>query len=208
VAARGLDIEGVDWIVQFDPPDGKCVLVYCVFLYLLSSIDVKEYIHRVGRTCRGQNAKGRALLLLLPTELAYLKYLKQAKVNVNEYEFPTHKLANVQEQFEKLIAKNYFMNRCSRDAYRSYLHAYASHSLKDCFDVNALDLQKVAISFGLHAPPKVNLSKFSYQLTSNSFLGVKVSGRTARKNKVANLGGKTFFTATVKRSGDNRQFSR
>ena len=65
VAARGLDIPKVDWIVQFDPPD-----------------DVKEYIHRVGRTCRGANSKGKALLFLLPSELNYLKYLRMAKVSL------------------------------------------------------------------------------------------------------------------------------
>ena len=58
VAARGLDIPNVDWIVQFDPPS-----------------DVKEYIHRVGRTCRGSNTEGKALLLLLKSEVNYLKYL-------------------------------------------------------------------------------------------------------------------------------------
>lgn len=82
VAAWGLDIPHVDWIVQFDPPD-----------------DVKEYIHWVGRTCRGANAKGKALLFLLPSELVYLKHLKCAGVTLNEFEFPESKLANIQEQF-------------------------------------------------------------------------------------------------------------
>ncbi|CAI8008881.1 ATP-dependent RNA helicase DDX18 [Geodia barretti] len=70
VAARGLDIPEVDWIVQYDPPD-----------------DPKEYIHRVGRTARA-GGRGHALLMLLPEELTFLKYLKQAKVPLNEYEFP------------------------------------------------------------------------------------------------------------------------
>ena len=55
----------MDWIIQFDPPD-----------------DPKEYIHRVGRTARGKEGRGRALLLLMPEELGFLKYLKQAKVCV------------------------------------------------------------------------------------------------------------------------------
>jgi hypothetical protein len=41
-----------------------------------------EYIHRVGRTARGKDGQGRALLMLLPEELGFLKYLKEAKVIV------------------------------------------------------------------------------------------------------------------------------
>ena len=140
VAARGLDIPNVDWIIQFDPPDYP-----------------KEYIHRVGRTARGSSAVGRALLFLIPNELKFLQYLRHAKVTVNEYEFPASKIANVQNQLENLIQKNYYLNRSARDAYRSYLLAYSSHSLKDIFDISNLDLQAAAKSFGFTVPPSVNI---------------------------------------------------
>lgn len=67
--------------MQYDPPD-----------------EPNEYIHRVGRTARGDTGRGRALLFLLPEELAFLRYLKKAKVPLNEYEFPKNKIANVQTQ--------------------------------------------------------------------------------------------------------------
>ena len=40
-----------------------------------------------------------------------------------------------------LIEKNYYLNKSARDAYRSYLLSYASHSHKDIFNVHELDLQ-------------------------------------------------------------------
>eukprot|EP01091_Cochliopodium_minus_P010493 TRINITY_DN2791_c0_g1_i1.p1 TRINITY_DN2791_c0_g1~~TRINITY_DN2791_c0_g1_i1.p1 ORF type:complete len:518 (+),score=164.59 TRINITY_DN2791_c0_g1_i1:223-1776(+) len=139
VAARGLDIPAVDWIIQYDPPD-----------------DPKEYIHRVGRTARA-GKKGKALLFLLPSELGFLKFLKEAKVPLNEYEVPTKKISNVQTQLEKIVSKNYYLYTSARDAYRSYLLSYSSHSLKTVFDVNALDLQLISKSFGFDNPPKVEI---------------------------------------------------
>ena len=41
----------------------------------------QEYIHRVGRTARA-GARGRALLFLLPEEVAFLRYLRHAKVTI------------------------------------------------------------------------------------------------------------------------------
>eukprot|EP00190_Bangiopsis_sp_CCMP1999_P007041 CAMPEP_0198723246 /NCGR_PEP_ID=MMETSP1475-20131203/786_1 /TAXON_ID= ORGANISM="Unidentified sp., Strain CCMP1999" /NCGR_SAMPLE_ID=MMETSP1475 /ASSEMBLY_ACC=CAM_ASM_001111 /LENGTH=616 /DNA_ID=CAMNT_0044484309 /DNA_START=15 /DNA_END=1865 /DNA_ORIENTATION=+ len=141
VAARGLDIPAVDWIIQYDPPD-----------------EPKEYIHRVGRTARGVDGRGRALLFLLPTEIGFLKFLKQAKVPLNEYEFPEKKISNVQAQLERVIEKNYYLNKSAKDAYRSYLQAYASHSMKDIFNVHGLDLIATAKSFCFTTPPSVNLN--------------------------------------------------
>ncbi|CAG8457586.1 10973_t:CDS:10 [Ambispora gerdemannii] len=140
VAARGLDIPAVDWILQYDPPD-----------------DPRDYIHRVGRTARA-GGKGRSLLFLLPSELGFLRYLKHAKVPLNEYEFPANKIANVQSQLEKLVEKNYYLHESARAGFKSYLMAYASYSLKSIFNVNNLDLAKVGKSFGFQVPPRVNVS--------------------------------------------------
>ncbi|KAJ2141431.1 ATP-dependent RNA helicase [Coemansia sp. RSA 678] len=140
VAARGLDIPAVDWILQYDPPD-----------------DPRDYIHRVGRTARA-GGQGKSLLFLLPSELGFLRYLKQAKVPLNEYQFPPNKISNVQTQLEKLIEKNYYLNKSARDGYRSYLQAYASYQLKNIFNVNHLDLQKLGKAFGFTTPPNVNIS--------------------------------------------------
>ncbi|OEU16392.1 DEAD-domain-containing protein [Fragilariopsis cylindrus CCMP1102] len=142
VAARGLDIPEVDWIIQFDPPD-----------------DPREYIHRVGRTARGASGSGRALMFLTPQETGFLRYLQAAaKVTLNEYEFPTSKIANVQSQLQSLIEKNYYLNRSARDAYRSYLLAYASHSHREIYNVHELDLQAVGLAFGFTTPPRVDLA--------------------------------------------------
>jgi len=140
VAARGLDIPDVDWIVQFDPPD-----------------DPKEYIHRVGRTARGEGGKGHALMILRPEELGFLRYLKQSNVPLNEFEFSWSKVANIQVQLEKLITKNYFLNLSAKEAYKAYVRAYESHSLKHIYDVQNLDLRSVGVSFGFVVPPHIDI---------------------------------------------------
>ncbi|CAD8206942.1 unnamed protein product [Paramecium pentaurelia] len=179
VAARGLDIPEVHWIIQYDPPD-----------------DTKEYIHRVGRTCRGLNSSGKALIFLLPEEKGYLAHLKLAKVVMNEFEFPEEKLANIQDQFEKLIEKNYFLNKSAFEAYRSYLHSYQSHSLKDVYDVNNLDLAKVSKSFGFKCPPRVSLN-------------IKIASSTKRKQKVQSfMNNKKPGQWNKKQQTDGRQFMR
>lgn len=140
VAARGLDIPAVDWIVQFDPPD-----------------DPKEYIHRVGRTARGEGSSGHALLILRPEETGFLRFLKQAKVPLNEFEFSWSKIADIQLQLENLISKNYFLNQSAKEAFKSFVRAYDSHQLKTIFNLGQLDLQQVAKSFGFNQPPAVDL---------------------------------------------------
>lgn len=189
VAARGLDIPAVDWIIQYDPPD-----------------DPKEYIHRVGRTARGHSGTGRALLLLLPEELGFLKYLKAARVPLNEYDFPPNKLANVQTQLEKLVEKNYYLHQAAKEAFRSYILAYNSHGLKDIFNVHSLDLKAVAKSFGFPVPPRVNINIESKAANTRKAQKTRQGADYRRKKS-----GHTFSAGNPygKRDvGDNRQFVR
>lgn len=56
----------------------------------------------------------------------------------------------------------------AKEAFKSYLRAYDSHALKQIFDVETIDLAKVAKSFGFVVPPAVDLSilfniKFIYK---------------------------------------------
>lgn len=127
--------------MQFDPPD-----------------DPRDYIHRVGRTARGSGKKGKSLMFLQPNEVGFLSHLKSARVPVVEFDFPAKKIINVQSQLEKLISQNYYLNKSAKDGLRSYLHAYASHSLRTVFDVNKLDLTRVAKSFGFSTPPRIDIS--------------------------------------------------
>jgi ATP-dependent RNA helicase DDX18/HAS1 len=137
-----LDIPAVDWIVQFDPPD-----------------DPREYIHRVGRTARGEGSSGHALLILRPEEIGFLRYLKQAKVPLNEFEFSWSKIADIQMQLENLISKNYFLNQSAKEGFKSFIRAYDSHQLKTIFNLANLDLLEVAKSFGFTQPPAIDLSE-------------------------------------------------
>ena len=63
VAARGLDIPDVDWILQLDPPQNP-----------------DAFVHRVGRTAR-MGRSGQALVLLLPHEASYVEFLRLRKVD-------------------------------------------------------------------------------------------------------------------------------
>ncbi|KAF4740929.1 ATP-dependent RNA helicase ddx18, partial [Perkinsus olseni] len=110
---------------------------------------------------------------------------------------------------EKLVETNYHLHRASRDAYRSYLHAYAAHASKDCFDVHSLDLQKLAKCFGFAVPPKVDLNLKDTK-KSDRQVEVGAGGRKMVKSGRFNKGQGDFSASNPygkKASGDKRQFT-
>ncbi|KAJ3440167.1 atp-dependent RNA helicase ddx18 [Anaeramoeba flamelloides] len=140
IAARGLDIPEIDWIIQVDPPQKP-----------------REYIHRVGRTARAGKC-GKAIILILQPEVDFLKYLRLAKIPLNEYEIPESKIVNIQRQLEAMIEKNYSLKALAIDAFRSFFNAYDSHFLKEIFDINKLHKEKIARSFGLTSTPQIHFT--------------------------------------------------
>ncbi len=64
MAARGIDLPDVTFVLQYDTPS-----------------DAKDYVHRIGRTARLGRA-GSALSLLLPSESGYIAHLRKKGVVV------------------------------------------------------------------------------------------------------------------------------
>ncbi|KAI9197430.1 P-loop containing nucleoside triphosphate hydrolase protein [Polychytrium aggregatum] len=140
VAARGLDLPDVTAIVQYDPP-----------------ADIKDYVHRIGRTAR-IGREGEAILFLLPSEIEYLDILKSHELLLTEVrvidslrclltlgslfdkEYPKTKgkgdgapepyeiaATDVQMMIERFILANRQSAELARLAFRSHVRAYCTH---------------------------------------------------------------------------------
>lgn len=136
VAARGLDLPDVDWVVQFDAPQ-----------------DPNAYVHRVGRTAR-MGRRGSALLLLRPHEDTYVPFLAVRKAPLAPMA-PAAALPPLKAALTKLaVADRAVMEKGAR-AYVSYLKAYQEHVCKYVFVFDRLDLGQLASAMGLLRLPKV-----------------------------------------------------
>lgn len=138
LAARGLDIPAVDWIVQFDPPS-----------------DANEYIHRVGRTARGMGAEGNAVMLLRPDEIEFVSYLKESKIFLDKYE-SWDKFSNLQPKLDAAMSDPQF-HELAVEAFQGYMRAFEVKKLKHIFNLITMDVDAVARSFGLKERPDVDV---------------------------------------------------
>ncbi|XP_061704778.1 probable ATP-dependent RNA helicase pitchoune [Cydia pomonella] len=138
LAARGLDIPSIDWIVQFDPPS-----------------DTNEYIHRVGRTARGIGAAGNAVLLLRPEEREFVDYLQDAKIFMDKFE-SWNRYYNLQPKLDAAFSDPNF-HKLAVDAMEGYIRSFEVRKLKHVFNLLTLDLDAAARSFGLKEKPDVDI---------------------------------------------------
>ena len=137
VAARGLDFAGVTWVLSLDAPDS-----------------IRTYIHRVGRTAR-LGKGGRAVLVLLPSEVGLADQLEQAQVPLTQVQANPEKLTSSLAFMRAAIARDPELKESAVRAFRAYArHVYVA-SDKSVFDVDALPLDEFAKSLGLVTQPKL-----------------------------------------------------
>lgn len=152
VAARGLDFPAVDWIVQVDCPD-----------------DVDTYIHRVGRTARF-HATGQSMLMLLPSEKAFLDMLEKAKIPVEVMDINPKKQMSIKASLQSVVAANQDIKYLAQRAFISYMRGIFLEKNKDVFDVKALPADEFAQSMGLVIMPQISFGKSQQALKNQSYL--------------------------------------
>ncbi|XP_032434424.1 probable ATP-dependent RNA helicase DDX31 [Xiphophorus hellerii] len=169
VAARGLDLPQVTWIVQYTPPSSAA-----------------EYVHRVGRTAR-IGGRGNGLLFLTPAEAAFITELANHNISVSEmklqdvlsclmkddafkgrgkYHSQTspralqqdirERATVLQTQLEDFVHSDARWVQAAKKALQSFLRAYTTYPapLKQVFHLRRLHLGHAAKSFGLRDAPQ------------------------------------------------------
>ncbi|KAL3138555.1 hypothetical protein ABBQ32_006331 [Trebouxia sp. C0010 RCD-2024] len=137
VAARGLDIPDVQYIIQYDPPQ-----------------DPSTFVHRVGRTARMGRA-GKALVMLLPHETPYVDFLRLRKVPMKEAPSPGEGSGKAHLLFRQLSEQDRDVMDKGVKAFVSHIRAYKEHQCRFIFRLADMDLAQLATAFGLLQLPKM-----------------------------------------------------
>ena len=161
IAARGLDIPAVDWVVQLDCPE-----------------DANTYIHRVGRTAR-YDKDGKALLFLLPSEESgMLEALQAKKIPIEQIRVNPKKTVSIQQKLETFCAQDQDMNQWAKRSFICYLRSVYLQSNKTVFDIHKLPIDMYASSLGLSQPPRIRFLQKELR-TKSSKRGSTKSKQTA-----------------------------
>ncbi|KAJ3255384.1 ATP-dependent RNA helicase dbp7 [Boothiomyces macroporosus] len=198
VAARGLDLPDVSDIIQYDPP-----------------ADVRDYIHRIGRTAR-LGKEGQAFIFLLPSEAEYLDLLEDYHCHVTEepmvpiletliplanskktknQKHSFHEIAatDVHMEFERFVQSSQPNLIHAQKAFSSHIRAYTTHiaSEKHIFHIRKLHLGHIAKSFCLREAPQQlqsklgNLAKSLHENDLASGGGITASSMKRKANQMA-----------------------
>lgn len=141
VAARGIDVEAVQWIVQVDPPT-----------------DPAAFVHRIGRTARAGQS-GRAVVLLLPHEDGYLPFLEKRGIQLeelpDELRVDEETASSTLKRCKRVVETDRAVMLKSTKAFLSFVRAYQEHQLPFLFPFKDLDLGNLATGYALLRLPRI-----------------------------------------------------
>lgn len=87
VAARGIDVSGIELVVNYDLPDSP-----------------KDYVHRIGRTARA-GTKGKAISLATPNQMSDIRYIEKLinkNLNITKFAEPeSHQPKPINARFNR-----------------------------------------------------------------------------------------------------------
>ncbi|WCJ19947.1 DEAD-box ATP-dependent RNA helicase 18 [Euphorbia peplus] len=175
VAARGLDIPGVDCIVQYDPPQ-----------------DPNVFVHRVGRTAR-LGRQGTAIVFLLPKEEAYVEFLRIRRIPLEERK-ATDNPPDVVPLIRSAAKKDRDVMEKGLRAFVSFIRAYKEHHCSYIFRWKELEVGKLGMGYGLLQLPSMSELK-NHSLSNVGFTpaedvkveDIKFKDKSREKQRKKNL---------------------
>lgn len=151
VAARGIDIPNVDFVIQLDPPN-----------------DTDLFLHRCGRTGRA-NRIGKALTFINKgREEDFIPFMEVKKVYLEEDSSMLNNKLSLNESNEKDVIedkfyelfKNWILQDRARfdhavKSYVAFIRYYSNHSASSIFRLQSFDYVGVAKMYGLFRLPRM-----------------------------------------------------
>ena len=138
MAARGIDFERIDQIIQIDPPEVP-----------------EQLVHRIGRTAR-VNRPGKALLMLEDHEDCFVKYLEGINIPSEEEKYKeVRNSEQLMKEIEQCLKEDRDLIEKSRRAFVSFMRSYKEHQLSHIFSFKKLNIGQVGNSFFLVHLPKI-----------------------------------------------------
>jgi ATP-dependent RNA helicase DeaD len=157
VAARGLDVERIGHVVNYDVP-----------------YDTESYIHRIGRTGRAGRA-GEAILFITPRERNMLRYIERAtRSPLEPMDLPT--IADVNEQrvarFRQRITEELATGHA--EAFRNLIEEYEREH-----DVPAIDIAAALASLLQGGSPLLLKERAAREESSRAEQGDEAEARAS-----------------------------
>eukprot|EP01080_Neovahlkampfia_damariscottae_P000364 gene364-6778_t len=144
VASRGLDFPRVDFVIQIDLP-----------------LNLKSYIHRVGRTARN-NSQGKSILFILKEEIEFINQIEKNNIQIKQTKVNSNRTLSIKDQLSAMISHDVKLKYLAMKYFDSYLRSIYKGCTAIKLDINNLPLKEFSERLGL-----IDIPNFSFLENKN-----------------------------------------